>query len=435
MKTKLQIMCLLLLMSQNIYADPIGKAFNKLYDGVLDIFAPLGENEVRNIDLWLNKISKDEYNYYSNKGQTNNLSQCEDKDSFDAQPVWSNCYGGYVLSKDFREYYVGELQNNLMHGFGVAAFDKMEESWKEECFMNKILDGSFDDRVFNLYKTPEMWFIYGLKQRGNTQFCNTNRRLSIPQNGFSPKLYMYVGDWKSGKRHGKGKLYKDCEIKDKTKYYFRDIKMHMNNPGLICKEKNYYYGDWKSGKRHGKGLLVYDLKVFYDGEWVNNQREGFGIEKYKNGDIYTGQWKNNKRHGKGKLKLKNGNILEATFYNGKPKGISTLKKASGEIFKGKYDGKCLSREIKYEDGKVYNGCLKNNIRSGKGTMMYSNGDIYEGYWIKDLRSGKGSYTYQNGIVLRGTWKNDKVILKKSYLIFPDGTNLGFNEIEPPEIQY
>ena len=45
-------------MSQNIYADPIGKAFNKLYDGVLDIFAPLGENEVRNIDLWLNKHPK-----------------------------------------------------------------------------------------------------------------------------------------------------------------------------------------------------------------------------------------------------------------------------------------------------------------------------------------------------------------------------------------
>ena len=41
MKTKLQIMCLLLLMSQNIYADPIGKAFNKLYDGVLDIFADI----------------------------------------------------------------------------------------------------------------------------------------------------------------------------------------------------------------------------------------------------------------------------------------------------------------------------------------------------------------------------------------------------------
>ena len=33
-------------------------------------------------------------------------------------------------------------------------------------------------------------------------------------------------------------LFKDCEIKDKTKYYFRDIKMHMNNPGLACKEKN-----------------------------------------------------------------------------------------------------------------------------------------------------------------------------------------------------
>ena len=32
----------------------------------------------------------------------------------------------YVLSKDFREYYVGELQNNLMHGFGVMLLIK----WK-----------------------------------------------------------------------------------------------------------------------------------------------------------------------------------------------------------------------------------------------------------------------------------------------------------------
>ena len=203
-------------MSQNIYADPIGKAFNKLYDGVLDIFAPLGENEVRNIDLWLNKISKDEYNYYSNKGQTNNLSQCEDKDSFDAQPVWSNCYGGYVLSKDFREYYVGELQNNLMHGFGVGTFDKMEESWKEECFMNKILDGSFDDRVFNLYKNARnVVYIRAESKEVILNFATLIGVLVFLKTDFLQNCICMSEIGNQESVMVKGKLYKDCEIKIK----------------------------------------------------------------------------------------------------------------------------------------------------------------------------------------------------------------------------
>ena len=444
MKTTLLTICLLLFTSQFAHADPIGKAINQLYGGVINILAPLGENEVRNIDDWLTKIAKDEYNYYSNKSQTNNLMLCEDKNSFDDKPVWSNCYASYVLSKDFREYYIGELENNLMHGFGVAVFDKWEEAWREECFENKILDGTFNENEMNLYKFPETMLIHGVNQKGNTQFCNTNRRLSIPQNGVSPKLHMYVGEWKSGKRHGKGKLYfndpnseysKYCEMKDKTKYYFRDLKMYMNNPVLACKEKNYYAGEWKSGKRHGKGLIVYEINEFYDGEWVSDQREGFGTEKYKNGEIYIGQWKNNKQHGKGKLKLKDGSILEAIFFKGKSKGKSVLKKASGEIINEFYDGKCLPREIKYEDGKLYKGCLKENLRTGIGTMVYPNGEYYKGSWVNGLRWGKGTYTYENGIILKGLWSKNEAILTKSYLIFPDGTKLGFTGIEPPEIQY
>ena len=68
-------------------------------------------------------------------------------------------------------------------------------------------------------------------------------------------------------------------------------------------------------------------------------------------------------------------------------------------------------------------------------MVYPNGEYYKGSWVNGLRWGKGTYTYENGIILKGLWSKNEAILTKSYLIFPDGTKLGFTGIEPPEIQY
>ena len=89
--------------------------------------------------------------------------------------------------------------------------------------MNKILDGSFDDRVFNLYKTPEMWFIYGLKQEVYSILQHYRRLIFLKTDFLQNCICMSeIGNQESVMV--KENFTKIVKSKIKTKYYFRDIK-------------------------------------------------------------------------------------------------------------------------------------------------------------------------------------------------------------------
>merc|ERR1719231_714885 len=86
----------------------------------------------------------------------------------------------------------------------------------------------------------------------------------------------------------------------------------------------------------------------------------------------------------------------------------------------------------YDDGKVYEGQMKDGKRHGKGKMVYNEddlnhsekhlnhnaGDVYEGDWKNDNRDGKGIYKWgsgvRNGNVYDGEYKDDKKDGKGTY---------------------
>jgi len=76
--------------------------------------------------------------------------------------------------------------------------------------------------------------------------------------------------------------------------------------------------------------------------------------------------------------------------------------------------------VKYQNGDIYDGSLKNGKREGYGVYAYKNGDRYAGDWKNDLREGYGVYTDESGVRYAGDWKND---LREGYgtAIFTDGT--------------
>ena len=45
-------------------------------------------------------------------------------------------------------------------------------------------------------------------------------------------------------------------------------------------------GEWKDGKRHGKGHIKYVSGDTYTGDWVNDNREGHGVYVFKSGERY-----------------------------------------------------------------------------------------------------------------------------------------------------
>lgn len=88
----------------------------------------------------------------------------------------------------------------------------------------------------------------------------------------------YSGQWKNGKRHGKGKFV---------------------TPGDF---DNIYDGDWKDDKRHGKGTYKY-IPELYTGDWKNDTMNGKGVYTHFDGTKFIGEFKDGKYHGKGVLMI------------------------------------------------------------------------------------------------------------------------------------
>ena len=183
---------------------------------------------------------------------------------------------------------------------------------------------------------------------------------------------VYVGEFKDGKRDGKGKM------------------TYLNG--------NVYDGEFKDDRHHGYGeLFSVSMQIRYVGYWKNGFRSGLGTEYYISKTSLNGFWKGGKKYEGG--------------WNGKKHGKGIFTWNDGREFVGNWNyGKKSYTECKmtYSNGDIFVGRLKNYKREGRGKMTYSNGSVYVGEWKNDKRNGKGTYTHVNSDkVYVGEWKDGK----------------------------
>jgi len=80
--------------------------------------------------------------------------------------------------------------------------------------------------------------------------------------------------------------------------------------------------------------------------------------------------------------------------------------------KQKYDSQLLKKSkhngpLKYKNGDVYIGNIKNGKPEGEGVIKYKNGSMYMGDWKNGERDGEGTMRYISGEIYIGEWKNGK----------------------------
>ena len=220
-----------------------------------------------------------------------------------------------------------------------------------------------------------------------------------------------------------------------------------------------FTGEWKNGKRDGKGIIVTKEGYIFEGEYKNDKakkgtwrfsdghkyegefKDGrFIIETkiFPNGNKYTGEFKDNRFNGKGTYIFANGDkivgdfkddqVIKGTysyvdgseyigeFKNGLKNGKGTYIFANGEKIFGEFkDDQVIKGAYSFVDGSEYVGEFKNGLKNGTGTYVFTDGGRYEGQWIKDKRHGKGVFNVgintneRNKGILKyeGNWKNDK----------------------------
>eukprot|EP01135_Chromosphaera_perkinsii_P006260 Nk52_evm2s478 gene=Nk52_evmTU2s478 len=248
--------------------------------------------------------------------------------------------------------YRGATKGQLRHGQGVYfyanKFYQYEGEWvdghKHGTGILRMRDGSFYEGTFEhgemtghgyrRYITGDSYsgeFLNGLRH-GMGTFVSVSRRIQ------------YEGEWKKGKREGKGVL--------------------------RLKDHSLYDGEFRENMRHGKGQLMYGDQNEYDGGWVSDLFGGKGAFTFKDFTCYDGQWVQGRFHGFGRF-LHGTNLIEyiGNWENGIPENrplrlqaqIDKVETKQGEtlhlnVHLVNEDGEMVSEE----SGRtihVYLGCL------------------------------------------------------------------------------
>ena len=224
------------------------------------------------------------------------------------------------------------------------------------------------------------------------------------------------------------KLQKIYDVNINNYKMFRGISIIFESDGKVKEYDNYekiviFEGEYKNGKRNGKGKEYstdnFDqVKLLFEGEYLNNKRNGKGKEYFSDGNVkFEGEYLNGKKwNGKGynKYQLQMFEIKDGKGYV--KENIDCFEDLIfyGEYLNGEKNGKgeIYSYGI-YHNNLVFEGEYLNNKRNGKGKEYFSDGNVkFEGEYLNGKKwNGKG-YNQNNEIIYE--LKNGKGIIKQYY---------------------
>jgi len=382
-------------------------------------------------------IYKGELNEYRQPHGEGTMTYINDGSSFVG--TWENgrrVYGTFIESNG--DISVGYWTNDKLHSY------ELNESGNGSCTINyhnsKIFKGIvYQNAIFKGTLSYNGNTYTGRFENG--QYNDNNGELKY-KNGT-----IFRGEFKKGnfikgiiiysnKNEYHGHVYKD--LPETHRYDPRLGKMGTKLEGkFICKnsegnEIESYEGQWKSGKREGKGIwkrndgLTYEGKlekdVFIDGKFTKTNGGDTVVEysrdhrnlitlNYKDGGTYTGDVFANLdkvvREGTGTMKTNNlteiGTWKDDKLYDGEiikiVKGVETIQKVeNGELVSDKFSGS-----------------TKNGKRHGNGTLeccvrSISNEDVLFNKNINNIPHRKKSETYNiRNLKFIGNWNQDELV--------------------------
>ncbi|KAG7351879.1 phosphatidylinositol-4-phosphate 5-kinase [Nitzschia inconspicua] len=77
--------------------------------------------------------------------------------------------------------------------------------------------------------------------------------------------------------------------------------------------------------------------------------------------------------------------------------------------------------IKYSDGQIYRGSVRNGLRSGNGHNVWPDGQEYKGEWYQNSRNGRGTHSWKDGRTVTGDWMNGH-LHGRIYFLWPNGAS-------------
>eukprot|EP00826_Nyctotherus_ovalis_P061102 TRINITY_DN865_c0_g1_i20.p1 TRINITY_DN865_c0_g1~~TRINITY_DN865_c0_g1_i20.p1 ORF type:complete len:387 (+),score=61.38 TRINITY_DN865_c0_g1_i20:188-1348(+) len=195
------------------------------------------------------------------------------------------------------------------------------------------------------------------------------------------------------------------------KKYAKPVKVeHYKNSGK-------YEGEFKDGRKHGKGILYLPDGIRYEGNWKDDEPNGRIIAHNSDGTktVITSMYKKGSLDKKYKVTsiLSESNKNEGELLIDKQVGKGALYCSDDSKYEGEQDGPST---MHYANGDIYEGKLRGGERNGKGKLYEAGGNVYEGEWRTNKRKGIGAYYYKDGSKYEGEWKNGEKTGKESIML-------------------
>ena len=168
-------------------------------------------------------------------------------------------------------------------------------------------------------------------------------------------------------------------FKHQVRFIGHSLRPKYSGPGIIIypssSEPKVYIGEFKRGRRHGRGWRLLNKTIFC-GEYKRDSKEGpaeiFAVEGDRPEIVFKGQFLQGKMHGKCFVKDDNHEFdgyIHFGLYQGKCQiKYSNGDRYSGDMIKGRISGK---GEIRYANGDKYSGNFLNNERTGEGAYTWN----------------------------------------------------------------
>lgn len=152
--------------------------------------------------------------------------------------------------------------------------------------------------------------------------------------------------------------------------------------------KGVYQGEWKQGRRDGKGRMEYPSGNVYDGEWKDNAKQGYGTMKWttKN-EEYEGEWDNNQPSGQGVYTWNIQSIRSHQFplkniYKGTD-GFNRRIMEERETPWTRGFHLCFRCQLYRRVAKQFEGSIYTKVQHGMGRYITENGRTYSGRFEND----------------------------------------------------
>lgn len=233
---------------------------------------------------------------------------------------------------------------------------------------------------------------------------------------------MFRGEYKDGRPNGFGEMYYQNSIKSVA------AGLHF--------ELAYYKGNFRNGKREGKGKMVWQDGTSFEGIWKNDSRYK-GRMIMDNGCVYIGRFVNDQANGPCEMLLMPSMVIyQGSFQEGSTSPVGMLLYPNGSIYYGQMNqfqrkgaGKLIElngsfqegfweqdklvgsacRTFDAETGELYSGGIQEGKRTGRARLYEKDGEqVYEGEFSMDRKQGAATLYKKNGDVVKASFRNNQM---------------------------